>query len=423
MMRAVDKKMDSLQPDLLCQLLRAIVPLGRAAACSRLQPRLALQLAAKALERAQRSTASSVTCPGHVPDMSVRMSRRRARQRSRAGRRRRSRRCSSRAASCAAGHRLPRRVLSLLPRGASSPLCPRAGAAVRRAALAGARRGVRRADGRRRRPPPRLALSRQTTGTLPEPSRNSIPPGDPESMSLAGSLAPPQIAHALWVFVRHLPLLSACHARAPLLAAVRPLVERLFHLLSEVSRDGARCPRLPEMTRLPPPTPPPGRIAASRAALRPARGALSARAAVLAGSPRPPARCAGRDAARDLGHTSARPRPDLGQTSAGPRPDTRPPRRIGPHLGSRSQIEMRLNSNQLRPVHMLPAAWALYELAAAPGGGPQGARAARRAASVAEPSQRPPGTLSVPSRRRAPSRRAAAHGGGAAAARRGRRWA
>ena len=77
MMRAVDKKMDSLQPDLLCQLLRAIVPLGRAAACSRLLPRLALQLAAKALEIAQRSTASSVTCPGHVPDMSVRMSRRR----------------------------------------------------------------------------------------------------------------------------------------------------------------------------------------------------------------------------------------------------------------------------------------------------------------------------------------------------------
>lgn len=257
MMRAVDKKMDSLQPDLLCQLLRAIVPLGRAAACSRLLPRLALQLAAKALEIAQRSTASSVTCPGHVPDISVRMSRRRARRRSRAGRRRRSRRCSSRAASCAAGHRLPRRVLSLLSRGASSPLCPRAGAAVRRAALAGARRGVRRADGRRRRPPPWLALARQTTGTLPEPSRNSLPPGDPESMSLAGSLAPPQIAHALWVFVRHLPLLSACHARAPLLAAVRPLVERLFHLLSEVSRDGARCPRLPEMTRPPPPPRPP----------------------------------------------------------------------------------------------------------------------------------------------------------------------
>ena len=164
-------------------------------------------------------------------------------------------------------------------------------------------------------------------------------------MSLAGSLAPPQIAHALWVFVRHLPLLSACHARAPLLAAVRPLVERLFHLLSEVSRDGARCPRLPEMTRLPTPPRPP------QVGSLPAEQLCDLLEALCRlGPPYSQAPLAHRLAVQveTRLETSARPRPDLGRTSAGPRPDTRPPRRIGPHLGSRSQIEMRLNSNQLR---------------------------------------------------------------------------
>ena len=67
MMRAVDKKMDSLQPDLLCQLLRAIVPLGRAAACSRLLPRLALQLAAKALEGAGGAQGAAAQRPRRGP--------------------------------------------------------------------------------------------------------------------------------------------------------------------------------------------------------------------------------------------------------------------------------------------------------------------------------------------------------------------
>ena len=44
MMRAVEKQLHTLPATLLCQLARAIVPLGRAAACSRLQPRLVTAL-------------------------------------------------------------------------------------------------------------------------------------------------------------------------------------------------------------------------------------------------------------------------------------------------------------------------------------------------------------------------------------------
>ena len=44
MMRAVEKQLHTLPATLLCQLARAIVPLGRAAACSRLLPRLVTAL-------------------------------------------------------------------------------------------------------------------------------------------------------------------------------------------------------------------------------------------------------------------------------------------------------------------------------------------------------------------------------------------
>ena len=43
-MRAVEKQLHTLPATLLCQLARAIVPLGRAAACSRLLPRLVTAL-------------------------------------------------------------------------------------------------------------------------------------------------------------------------------------------------------------------------------------------------------------------------------------------------------------------------------------------------------------------------------------------
>ena len=46
MMRALDKQLPSLHAKLVAQLIRAIVPLGRAAACARLQPRLVQALAA-----------------------------------------------------------------------------------------------------------------------------------------------------------------------------------------------------------------------------------------------------------------------------------------------------------------------------------------------------------------------------------------
>ena len=45
MMRTIDKQMNSLPAPLIAQLIRAIVPLGRAAACARLLPRLASALA------------------------------------------------------------------------------------------------------------------------------------------------------------------------------------------------------------------------------------------------------------------------------------------------------------------------------------------------------------------------------------------
>ena len=44
MMRTVEKQLHTLPATLLCQLARAIVPLGRAAACSRLLPRLVTAL-------------------------------------------------------------------------------------------------------------------------------------------------------------------------------------------------------------------------------------------------------------------------------------------------------------------------------------------------------------------------------------------
>ena len=61
MMRAVDKKMDSLQPDLLCQLRRAIVPLAPSAARRAAARR---QGARASISRLRRDV--SRPCPGHV---------------------------------------------------------------------------------------------------------------------------------------------------------------------------------------------------------------------------------------------------------------------------------------------------------------------------------------------------------------------
>ena len=45
MMRSVEKHLNNLPAELLCELINAIVPLGRAAACARLVPKLAEALA------------------------------------------------------------------------------------------------------------------------------------------------------------------------------------------------------------------------------------------------------------------------------------------------------------------------------------------------------------------------------------------
>ena len=120
MMRAVEKQVRALPAEVLCRLIRAIVPLGRAAACARLLPKLA----------------GSLALAQPLP---------------------------------------PLRELLSTCRALASRI-----------------------------PLPALLLIEVHQIVTAEVSGE----GDPESLSLAGSLEPAQIATALWIFVRHLPVVS-----------------------------------------------------------------------------------------------------------------------------------------------------------------------------------------------------------------------
>ena len=145
MMRAIDQKLHSLPAELICQLIRAITPLGRAAACGRLLPRLVLAL----------STASPA--PSFAELLTT------------------------------------ARVLST-----------------------------------------RLPLVEPLLLQLQSVIREECS-GEGEG-PMAGKLSTTQLVLALWLFVRHLPLLQQTSPASQLLQLLPPTIERLLYLVADLEQ-------------------------------------------------------------------------------------------------------------------------------------------------------------------------------------------
>ena len=176
MMRTVDKQLHTLPATLIAQLLRAIVPQSRAAACSRLLPRLANALAhaMPPLDFAELLTTARLLCRRlPLPEpllMQVRP--------------------------------LPRspQISPDLPpfHGLRRPSPTFADLAMPRAVTC-------------------LQLQRVIAHELSSEGEGS----------LAGNLQPEQIATSLWLFVRHLPVIQQTSPHSPLLNLIPPLVEQV----------------------------------------------------------------------------------------------------------------------------------------------------------------------------------------------------
>lgn len=145
MMRALEKHLPSLPAKLLCQLVRAIVPLGRSAACARLLPKL----------------------------------------------------CDA--------------LVHAAPRPSFSELLATAREVCRRTAL------------------PQPLLTELCDVVASECS------GEGEGTSLSGNLTPRQVVTALWLFVRHLPLIQAQAPYSQLASQLTPLITQLLLLISDLA--------------------------------------------------------------------------------------------------------------------------------------------------------------------------------------------